>query len=65
MQGEKTAKGEIQEQLAAAVQRERAAAKKLEEAAAEAESARGRLVKADSALQVPYRQLSIEKISHV
>ena len=47
------------------MQRERAAAKKLEEAAAEVESARGRLVKAGSALQVPYRQFSIENLLHV
>lgn len=46
------AKGEIQEQLAAAVQRERAAAKKLDEAAAEADSTRSRLARAETALQV-------------
>lgn len=61
-QEEKHSKGEIQAALAAAVLRERAAArkleeasaaaqKKLEEAAAEAEALRVRLAKAESSLQ--------------
>lgn len=52
MQDEREVKGEIKALLAAAIQRERDAVRKLEEASAELEAARDRLARAETSLQV-------------
>ena len=52
LQEERSAKGELKQLLAAAVQSERAAEKKLADVSAELEAANARLAKAEATLQV-------------
>ena len=61
LQEERSAKGELKQLLAGAVQSERAAEKKLADASAELEAAESRLAKAEAALQVGTLSLDFQQ----